>query len=60
MEGGGQDGAGGRSGLRIAQCKIISNTQRVNASLVQAHTLCVFCWATRLMLLCKTNQGSCP
>lgn len=63
VEDGGQDSAGGRSGLRIAQCKITSNIQRVNASSVQAHALCVLCWATcatRLMLPCRTNQDSCP
>lgn len=57
----GRDRAGGRSGLRIAQCKMTSNTRRVNACLVQAHTLCVLCCTTcanRLMLLCKTNQDS--
>lgn len=57
----GQERAGGRSGLRIAQCKMTSNTQRVNACLVQAHTLCVLCCTTcanRLMLLCKKNQDS--
>lgn len=63
VEDGGQDMAGGRSGLRIAQWKIASNTQRVNANSVQVHTLCVLCWAifaTRLMLLCKTNHDSSP
>lgn len=63
VEDGGQDMAGGRSGLRIVQWKITSNTQRVNANSVQVHTLCVLCWAicvTRLMLLCKTDHDSSP
>lgn len=57
----GQDRARGRPGLRIAQCKMTSNTQRVNAGLVQAHTLCVLCCtfcANRLMLPCRKNQDS--